>query len=187
MKNYRIALLAVFSLFIFASCDEDALDGLFDVEESFSFTIDLPVVAEESEYIASEVFNLAESVELVNEYGDLIKSIDVDHIFFQILEYEGDIDIDVDGGVLYVMEEDGSNQQLITSLGQLNLMELVENPIELELNEAGVTLLGELAENPPHAFMLYYAIEFEEADLPIMFLAQFEFHATMVANPLNTD
>ncbi len=185
MKNYRIALLAVFSVFLFASCDEDALDDLFDVEESFSFSIELPVFAEESEYIASEVFNLSNEVELINEYGELIKSVNLDQIFFQILEYEGDIDIDVDGGVLYVMEEDGSNQKLIANLGQLNLMDLVENPMELELNEAGVTLLGDLAKNAPHAFMLYYAIEFDEADLPIMFIAEFEFHATMVANPLN--
>lgn len=184
MRKYRVALLAFISIFVFASCDEDLLDDLLDIEESFSFTIELPVIAEDSEFNASEVFNLSVEVGLINDYGDLIKSVSLDQVFFQILEYEGNLDIDVDAGVLYVMEPDGSNQKMIASLGEVNLMELVENPMELELNAEGVSLLGELAKNPPHSLMLHYVIEFDESNLPVIFLAEFEFFATMVASPL---
>ncbi len=184
MKKSRIAILVIFATFFIASCDE-LLDNLLDVEQSFSFTIELPVNAEDSEFIASEVFNLSDEVDLIDEYGDLIKEVNVDHIYFRILEYEGDIDVTVDGGVLYVMEADGSNSKLITSLGEINLMDLIEDSLELELNEEGVNLLGELATNPPHAFMLHYELQLDEADLPVIFVAEFEFGATMVASPLN--
>lgn len=185
MKKYRVAIMAFLAVFFFASCDEDLIDDLFDVEESFSFSIELPVIADESEYSVAHVFNLSEEVDLINEYGNLIKSVNLDQVYFHIVEFEGDIDITVDAGSLYVLEVDGSNKQLITHLGQLNLSELVDNPTELELNEAGVNLLGELAKNPPHSFMLEYELQLEEEDVPVIFTAEFEFTATMVANPLN--
>lgn len=185
MKKYRVAIMAFLAVFFFASCDEDLIDNLFDVEESFSFSIELPVIADEPYFSAAELFDLSDEVDLIKEYGELIKEVNLDHIYIQILEYEGDIDITVDAGSLYVMEADGTNRKLITHLGELNLMDLVDNPTELELNEEGVNLLGELAKNPPHSFMLEYELQLDEDDVPVSFIAEFEFAATMVANPLN--
>lgn len=185
MKKYRVAFLALFAVFFLASCDEDLIGELLDVEESFSFSIELPVIADESDISATMVIDLSDRVEVIDDYGDLIKEVNLDHIYFQIVDFEGDIDISVDAGSLYVMEVDGSNQQLITNIGELNLLDLVDNPTELELSEAGVNLLGELAKTPPHSFMLQYELQLDEESLPITFTAEFEFHATMVANPLN--
>ncbi len=185
MKNYRVAFLALFAVFFLASCDEDLIDGLLDVEESFSFSVELPVMTDESDFSATEIFDLSDEVDLINDYGDLIKEVNLEHIYFQIVDYEEDIDVTVDAGSLYVMQVDGSNQQLITNLGELNLLDLVDNPTELTLNEAGVNLLGDLAKTPPHSFMLQYEIQVDEENLPINFTVEFEFTATMVANPLN--
>lgn len=181
MKKYRIALFTVFALFFFAACDED----LLDVEESFSFTVEVDVITDESQFSATEVINLSDDVSLIDRYGNLIKEVSLDHIFVEITDYDGDIDVTLITGSLSVMNVDGSSPQLITNLGGLNLQDLVNNPTELELNAAGVEFLGELAKTPPHSFMLEYDVELDEEDVPIMFTVEFEFTATMVANPLN--
>lgn len=180
MKKYRIAFLAAFAMFFFASCED-----LLDVEEQFSFSVEFPVEANETSFSASELFDLSDEVDLIDEYGDLIKDVNLDEIQVQITAYEGDIDVEIDMGVLSVSEADGSNMQVIASIGSFNLLDLVDNPTDIDLNAAGVALLGDLAENPPHQLMLHYSLELSEADLPLNFVVKFEFTATMVANPLN--
>lgn len=180
MKKYRIAFLAVFAMFFFTSCED-----LLDVEEEFSFSIEFTIDTDETSFSASKLFDLSDDVDLIDEYGNKIKEINLDEIYVQITDHEGDINFMIDLGLLSVSEADGSNKKEISSIGSFNLSELVNNPMSLVVNQAGADLLEDLAKNPPHRLMLHYEIEISEAHLPINFDIKFEFNATMVANPLN--
>ena len=180
MKKYRIVLGAVFALFFLVACDED----LLDVEESFSFSFKVEVDTDQAQFSETEVIDLAADVSLIKNYGNLIKEVTLDHVIVQIVDFDGNIDVTLTTGTLYVLTKDGLNPQLITNLSGLNLEDLVD-PTELDLNAAGVNLLGELAKTPPHSFKLKYDVEIDEEDVPVKFTAKFDFTATMVANPLN--
>ncbi len=179
MKKCIFILVAVFGLFLFQSCDED----LLDIQETFEFEASFPVIADVVEFDASQLFDLAGDVNLINQYGDKIKDVSIEEVSFWLEDFSGSEEQMLTEGVLSVSDEDGENQTVIINFSEYVLYELVDVPTELELQQAGVDKLGELAADPPHKFLLDFSATFNEA--PLDFTITFKFKAKMVANPLN--
>ncbi len=180
MKKCIFILTAVFGLFLFQSCDDD----LLDIKQSFEFEISFPVMAEESEFGASELFDLADDVSIINQYGDKIKEVTIEKVLFWLEEDSNIIEGQMlTGGVLRVSDQSGENWTEIISFGEYLLQDLVGEPTNLDYNQAGVDKLGELAAEPPHSFMLDFSASFNEAPLDLKIT--FKFEAKMVASPLN--
>lgn len=180
MKKCIFILVAVFGLFLFQSCDDD----LLDVERSFDFEISFPVMADETEFDASELFDLADDVSIINQYGDKIKEVTIEKVLFWLEEdsdiIEGQM---LTGGLLRVSDPSGENWTEIISFGEYLLQDLVNEPTELDYQQAGINKLGELAAEPPHSFKLGFTAEFNEGPLDLNIT--FKFEAKMVASPLN--
>lgn len=179
MKKLSILLMAIFGLFIINACDED----LLDVSETFEFDGEFVVDADVTSYADSKLIDLAEDVDLINDYGNKIKEVVITKADFWIkdlVEIEGQ---KLESGSLFVSNPDGSGKTAIVLMGEHLLADLVDNPTSLTLEQAGVDKLDDLASNPPHRFMLHYEADFNEA--PLDFTVVFEFEAKMVANPLN--
>lgn len=166
-------------MFLFHSCDED----LLDIQETFEFEVSFPVMADEAEFDASQLFDLASDVNIINQYGDKIKEVTIEEVSFWLEDFAGSEEQTLTGGVLKVSDESGENWTEIINFGEYLLQDLVDEPTELDYQQAGVNKLGELAAEPPHTFMLDFSASFNEA--PLDFTITFKFKAKMVANPLN--
>ncbi len=179
MKKINLILLTVFGLFLIHSCDKD----LLDVEDTFEFEEEFVVLTDETTFSGSKLIDLAEDVDLIDKYGDKIKDVIVEEARFWLKDFSGTDEQMMFGGSVFVSNPDGSNKTSIIEMGEHVLHELVNNPMDLTLNAAGVNKLNDLAAKPPHSFMLHYEADFNEA--PLDFTVVFKFKATMVANPLN--
>ncbi len=177
MKKYILLALFAALAFLFAGCED-----LLDVEETFTFTYSFSVDTDEHAFSGSQLINLSDDVDLIGEYGSKIKEVKIESVSFWLTEFSGTDTQSIESGSLKVSDADGENVQPITTLNGHYLHELLDNPQNLDINEAGVNLLNELAENPPHSFQLHADIEVNEG--PLDFTAVFEFTARMVANPL---
>ncbi len=181
MKRNVLLLMAVFGLFLIKACDE--VSDMLDVEETFEFQEEFVVSSEESFFEDSKLFDLAEEVSLIDQYGDKIKDVIIEEASFWLKDFAGSDEQMFTSGSLEVSDPDGSNKTLIISMADYVLHELEDSPTDLDLLSAGVNKLGDLATNPPHQFMLHYSAEFNEA--PLDFTIVFKFKAKMIANPLN--
>ncbi len=179
MKKLVIILVAVFGLFIMNACDED----LLDVTETIEFEETFIVFSDEASYADSQLFDLAENVDLIKDYGNKIKEVVIEEASFWIKDLNGTEGQMLQSGSLYVSNADGSGKTALISLGEHLLADLVETPTDVTLEQAGVDKLDALASAPPHSFMLHYEADFNEA--PLDFKVVFKFKAKMVANPLN--
>lgn len=178
MKMRNLLFLLAMSLFITTSCKD-----LLDVEERFTFTYTFSVDTAENSFSHSQLIDLAGDVDVIDEYGSKIKEVKIEEVKFWLTAFSGPEAQHIESGSLRVSESDGSNLQLIAALSDLQLQDLLNTPHVLNLNDAGVTLLGDLAADPPHRFRLHGDMEINEG--PLDFTAVFEFTAKMVANPLN--
>ncbi len=179
MKKFGILFLAVFGLFMINACDED----LLDVTETFEFSEEFVVDANVASYANSQLIDLAEDVDLIDDYGNKIKEVVITKADFwlkDLAEIEGQ---KLESGSLYVSNPDGTGKTAIILMGEYVLADLVDTQTALSLEQAGVEKLDDLASNPPHRFMLHYEANFSEA--PLDFTVVFDFEAKMVANPLN--
>lgn len=180
MKKSILILTAIFGLFLLQACDED----LLDIQRDFEFEISFPVLAEETEFAASELFDLAGDVPIINQYGEKIKEVSIQKVLFWLEEDSNIIEGQMlTGGFLSVSDQSGENWTNIISLDEYLLEDLVNEPTELDYNQAGVNQLGELAAEPPHSFMLDFSAIFNES--PLDLVITFKFEAKMVASPLN--
>lgn len=178
MKITKIITFIVLITFLLFACDD-----LLDVEESFTFSKEFVIDTEENEFDHTDLFDLAEDVSIIDEYGDKIKEVKIEEVRFWLTAHNGDAGQQFESGSLSVSDPEDSGSILeIASLGGYNLQDLLNSPTVLDLNNSGVNLLSELAEEPPHRFRLHADATFNEG--PLDFTLKFEFAARMVANPL---
>lgn len=181
MKNIRhliILLLVCGSMFLATSCRD-----LLDVEEPITFYQSFIVSTEQETFTHANLFDLAANVDVIEEYGSKIKEVNIHKVEYWLTAFVGSAQQSFEGGSLSVSYTDGSNVTLIASIGQQNLQALLNNETTLNVNTAGINLLGALAEEPPHRFMLHYDGSVNEG--PSLFTVIFKFTGVMVANPLN--
>jgi len=181
MKKKLPFLALAIGLFFFTACDE--AEDLLDVTETFTFDQEFVVDTEHHEFSHEELFDLAADVDLIDDYGNKIKEVTIQEVTFWLTAHQGDPGQTMEGGSLLVSDPGDGNPVEIATMGTHVLQDLLDNPTELDLNNAGVELLGDLAAEPPHRFTLHADASFNEG--PLDFTLMVEFTARMTANPLN--
>ncbi len=172
------AFLAFFGLFILQACDDD----LLDITENFKFTHEFTVDSDESVFAMSEVVNLAEKVSVIDDYGNKIKSIEIQKVNYWLKAFDGPQGQTLTNGVLSVANADGSDIKIIATLQDVVLEDLLNNKTELPVNADGIDKLANRIKNPPHTFSFSLTGVVDEE--PLDFTVAFEFEVKMVANPL---
>lgn len=170
--------MGLLSLMLFYSCED-----LLDVEETFTFEQEFVVNTPLHGFSQQQLYDLAAVVDVIDEYSDKIKEVKIQDVRFWLTTHQGSEEQSFTGGSLMVSDPAGGAPVEIASLGGHNLKALLNNPTALDYNNAGVSLLGDLAGEPPHRFILHADGSFNEG--PLDFTLKMEFTAKMVANPLN--
>jgi len=175
MKNL-IVFFALLGLPLFSCSD------VLDVERDFAFSHELIVSGDESTYFSSDLIDLKEEVDVIEEYGDNIKEIDIKRIDLSVVRHDGPADQQITQARIEIADTDGSGPVEISSLDPISISALMDAPQALELNEEGLSKLNNLIKNAPHSIRLVLVGEIDEA--PADFTVKFDFEGRMVANPL---
>ena len=177
-KNLFSFMLATMVVLTMSSCEE-----LLDVTETFIHTEEFQVAGNDLEYFSTRVVDLAADEDLIADYGDKIKEIQIQKIRYWVKAHSGSAEQALTSGALSVANADGTDMIQMTSLSNQVLQSLIDNPQELPLNQPGIDKFGDLAKNPPHRFMLQ--AEATHNEVPLNYTVVFELTIKMVANPLN--
>lgn len=175
MKNL-VVFLAIIG-FTLLSCS-DALD----VDRDFAFSHEVVVSGDESTYFSSDLIDLREEVDVIDEYGDKIKEIDIKRIDVRVVRHNGPADQQITQARIEIADADGAGPVEISSLEQVLISTLMDAPQTLDLNAEGLSKLNRLIKNSPHNLRLVLVGEINEA--PADFTVKFDFEGRMVANPL---
>ena len=181
MKKQLLLMALPLALLLTTACDE--VEEMLDVSETFTFDQEFVVDTEQHSFAHEELFDLAADVDLIDDYGNKIKEVTIQEVKFWLTAHQGDPGQTMEGGSLLVSDPGNGNPVEIATMGTHVLQDLLDNPTELDLNNAGVELLGDLAADPPHRFTLHAEASFNEG--PLDFTLMVEFTARMTANPLN--
>ncbi len=176
--KHILPALGFLVMILLYSCED-----LLDVEESFTFEQEFVVNTPDYGFSQHQLYDLAAEEDVIDEYSDKIKEVKIQEVRFWLTTHQGSEEQTFTGGSLMVSDPAGGAPVEIASLGGHNLKALLHNPTVLDHHNAGVSLLGDLAAEPPHRFMLHADATFNEG--PLDFTMKVEFISKMVANPLN--
>ncbi len=161
----------------FSSCKD-----ILDVERDFSFTYELRIDSDESNYYSADLIDLTEEVSVIKDYGDNIKEIDIKDISLWIRNHQGPADHTIVQAEVIVANADGSDQTVVSFIENQAIEPIIQNPTSLDLNDEGVNKINHLIRQSPHTLQIILSGELNES--PANFTAVFEFEGRMVANPL---
>lgn len=182
MKSKIILFLAIASMFVLQSCEED----LLNINESFYYESEFEVLSPDSITMisVSELVDMSAQDSLINKYKDKIQTVEISDVNYWITDFVGSDDQQITEATLKVATENGSNEQLITTIQNqiLSAIQEKENSVVLVVEQAGIDQMANLIKNDPYKFQLLFAGEGNEA--PLNFTIHFNFKVNIVANPL---
>jgi hypothetical protein len=173
------SLFTVTAIFLLNSCEDD----LLDFTDSFYYEQEIQVFTTDSAMTSAEVVDMAAYSDLIEQYSDKIKTIEISEATYWLTFFDGDDDQEIIISNLKVAGEDGSDPVLIAEVANQNLLAMVDNQAELPVNQAGLDKMADLIKNQPHIFQLIYDTECNKP--PLNFKIKFKFKITITANPLN--
>lgn len=171
--------LAVTSLLFLNSCEE----GLLDFTDTFDYEYEVTVLTTgDTVFSQTEVVDLSEQSDLIAQYGDKIKTIEIQNVKYWLTAFNGDDDQSIIEASLKVANPDGSDAKTITEINDQNLKALLNSETSLEMYQDGVDKMAGLIKEPPHKLQLAYNTACNKG--PLNFTVRFKFSIKMVANPL---
>jgi hypothetical protein len=173
-----VLFIAVAGIFMLQSCE----DTLLDFNQTLTYTYEVPVISVDSVFSITEVIDLASQDSVINEYGNLIKEINIQEVKYWLTAFEGDDDQTIIEATLKVADENGAGTQTITTISNQNLKALLNTPTVLAVNQDAINSMQELIKNAPHKFQLSFNNSCNKK--PLHFTVKFEFTYELVANPL---
>lgn len=173
-----ISFLAIAGIFILNSCEED----LLDITEDFYYEQEIEVSTGDSIMTVIEVVDMAAYSDLIEQYGDKIKDIEISEVKYWLTFFEGEDDQEIVEASLKVANGDGSDETLIAEILNQNLKALLDTPTELPVQQAGLDKMADLIEAAPHVFQLSYNTTCNKG--PLNFKIKFQFKVSLTANPV---
>ncbi|MCF8365615.1 MAG: hypothetical protein K9H16_07535 [Bacteroidales bacterium] len=180
MKLRFIILFAIAAMFTFQSCDEN----LLDITEEFYYETEMQVFTTDSVMMVAELVDMTDESTIINDYKDKIQTVEITQVKYWVTVHEGDEDQEIIDASLKVAAADGSSEELIASLQNQVLNNIIgeENAQSLTVQQTGVDQMANLIKNDPYTFKLIYNTACNKA--PLNFTIRFQFKVKMVANPL---
>lgn len=180
MRFKLFPLLLIAGLFVFTSCEDD----LLDITEDFYYTSEMQVFTTDTVMMVSEVVDMTDQSDLINEYKDKIQEIEITEVKYWLTAHEGSETQEIIESTLKVAAADGSGEELIASIEDKVLANLLgeENAADLAVEQSGIDRLASLMKDEPYTFQLQYNTACNEG--PLNFTVKFQFKVKMTANPL---
>lgn len=175
--KFALFTLLLAGILLFTRC-EDALD----VTESFTYETEFVVSSDNATYSNTQLIDMASEVDLIAEYGDKIKDIQIEEVKYWLTAFNGSETQKIVVSTLNVADENGADPVNIATVQDQLLQPLLNTPTPLTVNAAGVDKLANLIQNSPYKFQLSFNNEANAA--PLNFTVKFSFTIKMTANPL---
>lgn len=169
--------LLLTGLFLFTRCED-----VLDITESFTYEAEFVVTSQSTTYSNTQVIDISSEVDLIAQYGDKIKDIQIEEVKYWLTAFNGTETQKMNLTTLNVANEDGTDPVNIATVQDQLLQPLLNTPTQLTVNQAGVDKLANLIQNSPYKFQLNFSSEANEA--PLDFTVKFSFTIKMTANPL---
>jgi hypothetical protein len=179
MKPTLLMMFAAIALLWLQSCESDVLD----ISETFTYENEFTIYTTDTVSTIVQTVDMAEKSSIISEYGNKIKSIEITDVTYWLTMHQGADDQKIVEAHLQVSDLSDEGMTTIAALSNVNLSQLVDNPENLSVDQAGLDRMEELIKNSPHSFKLTYTNACNEA--PLDFTVKFIFKIKMTANPLN--
>jgi len=175
-KAIILSFLILLSLAVNTGCNK--LDITRDIELEIEFTAN-------SEFAAFNdvmLLDVDSASSTISDYADKITKIEITEATVWLTYFGGNTGQKIVTETLSVADEDGNGELIVGTITDQDLQSLVNNPIPLTLNQAGIDLFAQLIKDSPHKALIK---NFGTADSdPINFICKFKFKVKMTANPL---
>lgn len=180
MKYKLLSLIAIAGILLIQGCE----DNLLDITEEFYYSSELEVFTTDTAMMKTEVVDMAAQSDIINTYKDKIQEINITEVKYWLTFHEGSDTQEIVEATLKVAGEDGSGEELIATIENQVLVNIIgeENAQELTVQQAGINRMSNLIKEAPHIFELQYNTACNEG--PLNFTVKFQFKVEMTANPL---
>lgn len=180
MRYKLLSLFALAGMLLFQSCEDD----LLDITEDFYYSSEMQVFTTDTAMMVAEVVDMTAQSDIIDTYKDNIQEIRITEVKYWLTFHEGSDTQEIIEATLKVAAEDGSGEELVTTIEDQVLMNIVgeENAQELTVEQSGVDRMASLIKDAPHVFRLEYNTACNEG--PLNFTVKFQFKVEMTANPL---
>jgi len=175
-KGIFLSLFVLISLSINTGCDK--LDITKDLELEIEFTAN----SSTADYSDQQLFDATDRSSEINDYADKITKIEIKEVTVWLTYFGGAPGQKIVTETLSVADENGGGETIVGTVADQDLQSMVNNPIPLTINQAGIDRFAQLIKDSPHKALVK---NFGSADsAPIDFVCKFKFKVKMTANPL---
>ena len=175
-KGIILSLLVLVSLSINTGCNK--LDVTKDVNLQVEFTAN----SETADFSSVTLFDVDSASTTIADYANKITKIEITEATVELTYFGGTPGQKIVTATLTVADENGGGEVTVGTIANQDLQSLLNNPIPLTLNQAGVDRFAKLIKDSPHKALIK---NYGTADrAPIIFTALFKFKVKMTANPL---
>jgi hypothetical protein len=179
MKTTSLGLLfMLLSLTFMTGCKD-----LLDVTEDFTFEHSFFVDGSNLSFSRSELIDLMEKSDVIDEYGEKIKQVEITKVECWLTSHPGSSTQSLVSGSLKVADASGTGFSTVTTMQNQILSLLYMNSTEVPLQSEGVNKMNYLIKNQPHQLTISLDGTLNEG--PLGFTMVFKFTGTITANPLD--
>jgi hypothetical protein len=175
-KSIFLSMLFILAISINIGCEK--LDITKDVEFEIEFVANSTTAA----YTDSEILDATESSDIISDYADKIKEIEIEEITVWLTAFNGAPGQKIVLNTLSIADENGGGEAIIGTVADQDLASLLNIPMPIILDQAGLDRCAELIKNSPHKALVKNVGSADSA--PIDFVCVFKFKVKMTANPL---
>jgi hypothetical protein len=179
MKPTILLLMVAMSMLWLQSCESDVLD----ISETFTYENEFTIYSTDTVSTIVQTVDMAAQSSIIKDYGNKIKSIEITDVTYWLVMHQGSDDQKIVEGSLQISDLSDQGMATIATIANVNLSQMVDNPQNLPVQQAGIDRMEELIKNSPHSFKLTYTNACNEA--PLNFTVKFRYTIKMTANPLN--
>lgn len=176
-KGIFLSLFVLLSFTVNTGCEK-----LLDVVKDLDLEIEFVANSADANFYDDDLYDAAAYSSVIADYADKITKIEVIDVTVWLTSFNGPTGQKIVTETLSVADENGDGEEVIGTVSDQDLASLLDNPIPLTVNQAGIDRFCELIKNSPHkAFVKNYG---STDSAPIDFVCRFKFKVKMTANPL---
>ncbi len=175
-KSIFLSIILMFAFTINIGCDK------LDVTKNLELEIEFVANSSNADYEDSEIFDASENSSVIEEYGDKITDIEITEVTVWLTSFNGPAGQKIVFNALTVADENGDGEEAISTIADQDLASLLDSPIPLTVNQAGIDRFAELIKESPHKALIKNVGSTDSS--PIDFVCVFKFKVKMTANPL---
>jgi hypothetical protein len=175
-KGIILSILVLVWLSINTGCSK--LDVTKDIDLEVEFTAN----SESADYGSVTLFDVDSASTTIADYANKITKIEITDATIWLTYFGGTPGQKIVTETLSVANENGGGEVIVGTITNQDLASLVNNPIPLTLNQAGIDRFATLIKDSPHKALIKNVGTADSE--PINFTAKCKFTVKMTANPL---